>query len=477
MVGAQDRRDPQSTLQLAARYYQQGHYGEALQAFDRVIEAGDESLVVPARKGKVRAALRIAEFDLARREADVLLTEVPGDPEAVALSGDALWAIGLFDEAEAAYRQASQLSPFLPRALHGLSRALASRTRLSEALDQILGALDASPDDPDLHAQAAAVYERLGRYDEAARAYARYAELLGPAEEIAIAAARGRAELLRSFGRRTPAAIEPEDAGRAHTMPFKLVRNKVVLQGRINGARVEWVLDTGAERTGVSHEVAEAARLRAAGSTLTAGIGRPALRRVALARADRLEIGTLRLRNVPVAVRNPVIGGTPRWQGESLSPLALGLSVVVDYRRREVTFARELPDSPGGVTLKLRVQRLPLVRGVLNGRHPAPFIVDTGGEVISIGADTARAIGATPPRLIPLRVFGLSGPDETAFLLPGVDLDFDEIGYRKVGLAVLNLRIPSALLGFRVGGILGHKLLGEYRVEMDVARSELRLSR
>jgi hypothetical protein len=82
-----------------------------------------------------------------------------------------------------------------------------------------------------------------------------------------------------------------------------------------------------------------------------------------------------------------------------------------------------------------------------------------------------------PSRRIPLRVFGLSGLDDTAFLLPGIDLDFNEIGYRKVGLAVLNLRAPSVLLGFQVGGIVGHKFLGEYRVAMDFARGELRLSK
>jgi hypothetical protein len=33
------------------------------------------------------------------------------------------------------------------------------------------------------------------------------------------------------------------------------------------------------------------------------------------------------------------------------------------------------------------------------------------------------------------------------------------------------------LLGFQVGGIVGHRFLSEYRVSMDVARSELRLEK
>jgi hypothetical protein len=48
---------------------------------------------------------------------------------------------------------------------------------------------------------------------------------------------------------------------RPHSVPFKLVRNKVVVQGRLNGTPVEWVLDTGAERTGISFELAYRARI------------------------------------------------------------------------------------------------------------------------------------------------------------------------------------------------------------------------
>jgi hypothetical protein len=83
----------------------------------------------------------------------------------------------------------------------------------------------------------------------------------------------------------------------------------------------------------------------------------------------------------------------------------------------------------------------------------------------------------SPPRRIPLKVYGLSGWDEDAFLLPGVDIDFGDIGYRKLGLAVLNLRAPSILLGFEIGGIVGYKFLGGYRVAIDLQRSELALSK
>jgi hypothetical protein len=118
-----------------------------------------------------------------------------------------------------------------------------------------------------------------------------------------------------------------------------------------------------------------------------------------------------------------------------------------------------------------------MVRGLLNASRPTYFVVDTGGEVISISSATAESLGKSPFRRIPLKVWGTSGWDRDAFLLPGVDLAFDRIEYRNFSMVVLNLRSPSILLGFQLGGIVGHNFLSDYRVSMDLARSELRLQK
>ena len=118
-----------------------------------------------------------------------------------------------------------------------------------------------------------------------------------------------------------------------------------------------------------------------------------------------------------------------------------------------------------------------MIRGLLNSFQPAYFVIDTGGELMSISTDVFTSLAMTPRRRIPIKVWGVMGLDRDAFLVPGVNLDFDDIEFRQQGVAVLNLRAPSVLLGFQVGGILGHRFLGGYRVAMDVARGELRLQR
>jgi hypothetical protein len=234
------------------------------------------------------------------------------------------------------------------------------------------------------------------------------------------------------------------------------------------------VVDTGAEMTVVTQKTAVAAGIVPVIRTLSAGVGEMGLRGLPLARLRSIEIGTLRVDDVPAIVRSPALEGLPVRETDSVSPLALGFSMTVDYARRLLTISRSLSAEPGGVTLPLRMHRLAFVQGQVN-HDRVPFVVDTGGEVISISRATFRALGAVPPRHIALRVYGASGWDPTAFLMPGLDLAFEDVRLPRHSVVVLDLDAPSALLGFEVGGIVGHKFLSRYRLSIDLARSEVRL--
>jgi hypothetical protein len=227
----------------------------------------------------------------------------------------------------------------------------------------------------------------------------------------------------------------------------------------------------------ISAPVAQRERIKPVTYTLSAGVGEIGLRGLQLARLDTLEIGTLHVRNLPVLIKSPALRDIPKRESESFSPLSLGMSMTIDYQNRLLTIGRTLPTTSSDFHLPMRISRLAMVRGMLNSTTPAYFVVDTGGEVISISADTASGLTPTSSRKIPLRVYGTSGWDRDAFLMPGVNLDFDKISYKNFPLVVLNLRAPSILLGFQVGGIVGHKFLADYRVSMDMVSSELRLEK
>jgi hypothetical protein len=211
--------------------------------------------------------------------------------------------------------------------------------------------------------------------------------------------------------------------------------------------------------------------------TLSAGVGEVGLRGLQLGRLDTLEIGTLKMSNVPTLIKAPALRGIPKRETESFSPLGLGLSMTIDYATHKLSIGRKLPDEKAEFRLPMRHHRLSMVRGLLNDKRPTYFVVDTGGEVISISTATAEELDADIPRKIALRVYGTSGWDRDAFLMPGVNLKFNDINYKNFSVVVLNLQAPSVLLGFQVGGIVGHKFLSPYRVSLDLDRSELRMSK
>jgi tetratricopeptide (TPR) repeat protein len=474
--------DAELQYQLGSLLFEESRYAEALVAFDRAMSATDAALATRARRGKVRAALRVGEFALARETAESLHTDPTAGAEGIALYGDALWASGRFDAADAAYIRATRASAESARATYGRARTLATLSKLQEALDLAHAASASAPRDGEIHALIGEIYERLYRYDEAAVALRSYVNLLPNKDRSDKAAwARAHVDFLESFKGVTPVDIDPQDREALHTLPFRLVNDKVVVRARVNGSSAQdFVLDTGSEETIISADTARRQRVKAVTTTVSAGVGEVGMRGLQLARLESLDLGTLQVRNVPVLVKSPPLRGMPKPEGESFSPLSLGLSMTIDYEKRLLTIGSRLPDEGADYRLPMRIHRLAMVRGLLNDTYPAYFVVDTGGEVISISSETAEELTpltSAPSRRIPLRVWGTSGWDRDAFLLPGVNLGFDRIEYRDFPLVVLNLRAPSLLLGFQLGGIVGHKFLAPYRVSMDLADSELRLEK
>jgi tetratricopeptide (TPR) repeat protein len=471
------------TIEEAAAESQRGdalfadaRYPDAYEAYHRALEAGTPDVVTHARKGKIRAAIRLARFQIARAEAEVLKASAENDPEAETMFADALWGEALFDEAEAAYQEAFKRHPGWPRARFGVARSLATRGQIGEALTHALAAHAGATKDAEILVLIGELYERSYRFDEAASILEEYVDglprrLRGDSEVASL-----KVRFLKSFKGRTPIMIDGNPEA-LHTVPFTLRERKILVAAELNGRRTDLVIDTGADRTAITRDTSIRADVRPIADAMISGAGQPGLRQLSVARADSIQIGSLMVRNVPVSIRRTNMPGTANWQNEVFSPVPLGLSVVVDYERRELTLGRQIPEMPADFRLPLRLHRLAMVRGLLNDAHPAYFIVDTGGELVSISQDVMAQLDMRPARLIPIKVFGVAGIDPSAVLLPGVNLDFDTIEMNKYGVAVLNLRAPSVLLGFKVGGILGHKFLGSYRVALDINRAELRLQK
>ena len=464
-------------IQLGELLFTDGRYLEAFTAFEQAKANEDPRIKREALMGGVKAALRLGDFSHAYADGQILAQAAAKDPEAIAVYADALWSAGLFEPAEQKYHDALSVQRDNGRALHGLARSLAARNQLNEALETAQAALTKDPRDAEFHHTVGAIYERMRRYEEAANAYSSYINLLPNKDRSAKAAwARAEVRFLRAFGARPPLHIEPGAAGRLHTIPFRIVNEKVIVKAKVNrGPLMDFVLDTGSEQTVISRETAARMGIRPVVNILSAGVGDLGVRELELTRLDELEIGSLKVQNVPSIIKNPPLKGLPTREMESFSPLALGMSLVIDYDRQVLLIGSQIPVESADVELPLRMHRLAMVPGSVQG-GPASFILDTGGQVISISTDTASGLERGEMRNIPLKVYGASGWDRDAFLMPGVNLNFtNKIEYRNMSVVVLNLRAPSVLLGFRLGGIVGYKFLSRYRVGINLEKSIVQL--
>jgi len=473
---ARDHSADDVRLQLADLLLREERFTEAIEVFEGVRTASTGRARWQATSGLVRALLQTGEFRRARTEAAGLAEAQPTSGAALAMYGDALWVGGLFEEAEGQYRVAATLAPAEGRARAGLARALAARNLLDDALTEARAAVALDGRQAEYHHTLGFVLERLRRYDDAAASLRNYLNLL-PSKERSQRAlwTTQQVRFLESFGQAVPLKVDPAREAATHSMPFRLVRDKIVVRGKVNGREMDLVMDTGSELTVVSQRTAQRLGIYPVVYTLAAGVGKVGIRGLQLGRMDTLEVGTLKVQNVPTLIKNPPLRDLPTQEVESFSPLALGFSVQIDYQRRWLTMGKALPAETYQVELPLRHHRLAMVRGQVNGDTPVHFVVDTGGEVISVSRSTVETLQVTPPRRIALRVYGTSGWDPDAFLLPGVDLAFDSIQMSKHPVVVLNLDAPSVLLGFDLGGIIGHKFLSRYDVGIDLKRSVLGL--
>jgi Flp pilus assembly protein TadD/predicted aspartyl protease len=476
-----DETSPEAYLELADRQFVETRYRDSADSYQRARDHQDAAvrpeILRRAAAGLTRSLLRQTRFAEARSEAARYLESHPLDSNALTLDGETLWGVGLFPEAQQRFTDALARDANDIYAYHGLARALAAQRQFEPALVKADEAILRTPREVEPRFTRAFILERLHRFDEAAATLREAMTLFLPNEKSdRVLLTRSQIKFLEAFRNRTPFEVADDITDRTFTVPFRVEREKIVVKGRINGGSpIDLILDTGAEMTVVGRRTAERSGVTPTGYTISAGVGERGVRGLMVGRLDQLQIGQFRIRHVPVLIKSPALIGIPRVEADSFSPLSLGMSMTLDYTKKQLTFGRHV-DPRGEIELPLYSYRLVMVRGTINDRTPASFVVDTGGEVISISSSMAAMLDKPRARRIPLKVWGSSGWDRDAELWPGLALAFDRIRFENFSTVVLNLRAPSALLGFELGGIVGHRFLSKYHVGVDLKRNRLTLT-
>ena len=145
--------------------------------------------------------------------------------------------------------------------------------------------------------------------------------------------ARNHIAFLRSFDGTVPFEMVSKGNVKQHVLDFRLVNGKVMVKAKVNGGKtVEFAVDTGAEHTALSEKTARRFNIPYFTETLTAGCRRGGRARAQGGRLRSLEIGTLTVYNLPILIKSPSMRDIPVDQTDGFSPLAIGLSMSIDYK-------------------------------------------------------------------------------------------------------------------------------------------------
>jgi tetratricopeptide (TPR) repeat protein len=482
------------------RAVRKGDYEQAEKIFRELVTKDAHD--VDARLGLSFALLKQRDLQGAYDNAARVIMLDPLSARGHALLGTAILGAGEFRLSVEEFRTALALNENEALAVAGLAMVDLYENRLPLALQALRRAASMDSNEPDYVFALGQAAARSEKYKEAADAYERFLQIAPKTDFDRRARIAGLIDFLRYLGRQGALYVAAGDY--RSSVSFEATDNRPILQIRVNGQKepLRFVLDTGSGMSVISEQTAKRLNLKPiAKGGLARAVGGGGKFEIVYGFLDSLEIGTVRIENVPVYIRKffdnhiPVDG-------------YLGLSVVskyltsIDYGAKRMALVRQnqtdqveswttvrrpenyqalIPVAPndGSVEVPLRTTSSGFLSGEvrLEGiEKDVNFIIDTAASITVISeklSQQEQLLDLLQPSK--MRVFGAAGVTEDVKLLqlPRLSLGLSKL--EKISAAVLDLEPVNETAGFTQSGILGGNFLRHFRIYFDFARGAMRL--
>ena len=484
-------------LTRAEKAMRAGDFQRAEQMYREMLTKDERDF--EARLGLSKSLLKQRRFQDSFDHAARVLAADPLSAHAHALLGSVVLATGDFRLSIEEFRTALTLNENESMAIAGLAMIDFFENRNADCVARLRRAISIEGEEPDYIFNLGQAAARAQRYKEAADAYERFLLIAPKTDEDRRARIRGLIDFLRYLGQQQSLY---DLAGDRTVLAFEDVNNRPIVKVRVNGSKeyLRFVLDTGSGMSVLSEETAKKIGIKpVARGGMARAIGGCGRFEIVYGYLNSLELGDIRVDNVPVYIRHFFDSGTQIDGYLGIAALAR-LITVVDYGNHRMTFVRQRNDAVDLATISdEQVNRKPSAQlsrqtgieipvrttasGFLSGEvvidgitKPLNFIIDTGATV-SVLSEKAAALEEAPTFLQPdtMRVFGAAGIAENVktALLP--KLAIGNYAREKINAAVLDLEPVNETAGFQQNGILGGNFLRQFRVVFDFQRSVVRL--
>jgi hypothetical protein len=198
-------------------------------------------------------------------------------------------------------------------------------------------------------------------------------------------------------------------------------------------------------------------------------------------RVDTLQIGGIRIRNLPVGTYNdPVVSALADG---IIGTTALAEFIVsINYPENRIDLRRDNTSPPPGETDTIPAwffSNLLLVPAEVNGR-PGNFLVDSGAVTSVLSQTMAAQLGVTrdtPGAKANTSVGGVGGADGSVLMTPEVTVKISKTTQKFPSMLAIDLKEFSKMIGTDISGIMGFDLLDGREVTLDYGKPEVRLTR
>ena len=406
----------------------------------------------------------------------------PKNGRAFAVLGMTLLTGGRFREARLIFFKALQINRDEDLAWAGYGMLDFYENKIADSLNNLREAVYHEPNEPDYLFTLAQVAARSENYQEAAANYDKFLHVSNSADTERRDRIKGLIRFLGFLGQ--SGSLYMSDGQDHAKVKFELVGNRPIITLRVNGKSdpLRFVLDTGSGISVISEATAKNLKIRSvAKGGFARGIGGNGKFEIVYGMLRQIDIGTVRLKNVPVYIRKFQSDGQPVDGYIGLALISKFLTTI-DYG--DQTFSLTKKDEAtrdfranSDLSLPLRLTSSGFLSGevqVQGVESTLNFIVDTGASVSVISDRVSKTDAITPfASAEKLRIIGSAGitDDVSTFMLPRVS--FGTHSRTSIMAVALDLDIINEASGFEQAGILGGNFLKNYRLTFDFKNSKV----
>jgi tetratricopeptide (TPR) repeat protein len=225
---------------------------------------------------------------------------------AFAVLGATFLNAGNFTDAKLAYRNALLLDKKEALAWAGLGTLDFYENRISLGLENLRAAVYFDSNNPEYLFTLAQIASRAEKYAEAAESYERFLQVSPETDTERRDRIKGLINFLRFLGNKT--ALYDLEGGSSQTnVSFKLVNNRPIVQLKVNDRdeTLNFVLDTGSGISVISKKTADRFNIKSiTRGGLARAVGGNGKFEIIYGFLRSVSIGDVRIRNVPVYIRN-----------------------------------------------------------------------------------------------------------------------------------------------------------------------------